>query len=142
MNVEEAIERRFSCRHFSDRKIPDEEIINVINAARLAPSAHNRQNWTFMILKDEKKNQLSRIMLSLLMEIIRTSLHSARLPKSVQRSLKTQVMPFSVSRRKMTCGTRKTFCPSVRQLRICCLKPHQKGLQHCGSETLSTQKIK
>lgn len=65
MNVEEAIERRFSCRHFSDRKIPDEEIMKIINAARLAPSAHNRQNWTFMILKDEKKNQLSRIMLSL-----------------------------------------------------------------------------
>ena len=65
MNVEEAIERRFSCRHFSDRKIPDEEIMNIINAARLAPSAHNRQNWAFMILKGEEKNQLSRIMLSL-----------------------------------------------------------------------------
>ena len=65
MNVEEAIERRFSCRHFSDRKIPDEEIMNIINAARLAPSAHNRQNWAFMILKGEEKNQFSRIMLSL-----------------------------------------------------------------------------
>lgn len=65
MNIEEAIERRFSCRHFSDRKIPDEEIMNIINAARLAPSAHNRQNWAFMILKGEEKNQLSRIMLSL-----------------------------------------------------------------------------
>ena len=65
MNVEEAIERRFSCRHFSDRKIPDEEIMNIINAARLAPSAHNRQNWAFMILKGEEKNHLSSIMLSL-----------------------------------------------------------------------------
>ena len=65
MNIEEAIERRFSCRHFSDRKIPDEEIMNIINAARLAPSAHNRQNWAFMILKGEEKNQFSRIMLSL-----------------------------------------------------------------------------
>ena len=65
MNIEEAIEKRFSCRHFSDRKIPDEEIMNIINAARLAPSAHNRQNWAFMILKGEEKNQLSRIMLSL-----------------------------------------------------------------------------
>ena len=65
MNIEEAIERRFSCRHFSDRKIPDEEIMSIINAARLAPSAHNRQNWAFMILKGEEKNQLSRIMLSL-----------------------------------------------------------------------------
>ena len=65
MNVEEAIEKRFSCRHFSDRKIPDEEIMSIINAARLAPSAHNRQNWAFMILKGEEKNQLSRIMLSL-----------------------------------------------------------------------------
>ena len=60
MNVEEAIEKRFSCRHFSDRIIHDDEIINLINAARLAPSAHNRQNWAFMILK-----HLSRIMLSL-----------------------------------------------------------------------------
>ena len=65
MNIEEAIEKRFSCRHFSDRKIPDEEIMSIINAARLAPSAHNRQNWAFMILKGEEKNQLSRIMLSL-----------------------------------------------------------------------------
>ena len=44
MKVEEAIEKRFSCRHFSDGKIPDEEIMNIMNAARLAPSAHNRQN--------------------------------------------------------------------------------------------------
>ena len=65
MKVEEAIEKRFSCRHFSDRIIHDDEIINLINAARLAPSAHNRQNWAFMILKGEEKNQLSRIMLSL-----------------------------------------------------------------------------
>ena len=111
MKVEEAIEKRFSCRHFSDRIIHDDEIINLINAARLAPSAHNRQNWAFMILKGDEKEHLSRIMLSLFDGIIRTFLHSARLPKSVRKSLKTQVMPFSVSGRKMPCGTRKTFCP-------------------------------
>ena len=65
MKVEEAIEKRFSCRHFSDRIIHDDEIINLINAARLAPSAHNRQNWAFMILKGDEKEHLSRIMLSL-----------------------------------------------------------------------------
>ncbi len=62
MNVTEAIETRHSCRHFSKEHIADEAVKKIIDAARLAPSAHNRQNWAFLILEGERKDRLVSIM--------------------------------------------------------------------------------
>ena len=44
--------QRYSCRSYSDRKVERDVISLVIDAARLAPSATNRQPWTFHIVDD------------------------------------------------------------------------------------------
>ena len=44
---------RYSCRSYdSERPVSREEILKVLEAARLAPSACNRQPWTFVAVTD------------------------------------------------------------------------------------------
>lgn len=54
LSTEEAIRKRRSIRKFSSEPVPDEQIIALIEAARLAPSGCNAQPWRFKIIKDEK----------------------------------------------------------------------------------------
>lgn len=53
MNFEQLTQARYSCRDFDrDRAIDREILINIINSARLAPSACNKQPWLFIIVND------------------------------------------------------------------------------------------
>ncbi|TET90402.1 MAG: nitroreductase [Methanomassiliicoccales archaeon] len=53
MDVAEAIRARRSVRRYKSTPIPDETLQNVLNAARLAPSAENMQPWRFVVVRDE-----------------------------------------------------------------------------------------
>lgn len=46
-------EQRFSCRAYSDRKVERDAILTVLDVARLAPSACNRQPWVFLVADSE-----------------------------------------------------------------------------------------
>jgi len=50
--VLDIIQQRRSVRKFSDRPVQRELLLTCIEAARLAPSAENRQPWRFIILDD------------------------------------------------------------------------------------------
>ena len=52
MNVFEAIEKRRSIRKFKPDPLPEGHLEKVLEAARLAPSAGNRQPWRFVVIKD------------------------------------------------------------------------------------------
>ena len=61
MDVYETISRRKSVRSFRDREIPEEVISRLFGAARLAPSASNRQEWRFVAVRDPvMRKRLSR----------------------------------------------------------------------------------
>ena len=46
---------RYSCRFFyTERPVADEDLQAVLEAARLAPSACNKQPWQFVVVRDEK----------------------------------------------------------------------------------------
>ena len=51
MELNKAIENRISIRKYKIIDVPNEIIEELINYARLAPSAKNRQPWKFMIIK-------------------------------------------------------------------------------------------
>lgn len=51
-NFLELVKKRRSCRDYSEAPVPDELIANCLEAARLAPSACNKQPWRFMIVED------------------------------------------------------------------------------------------
>ena len=52
MDAMEAILTRRSVRQYTGEPVKDEEIRQVIKAASHAPSAHNRQPWHFVVVRD------------------------------------------------------------------------------------------
>lgn len=52
MDVYEAIRTRKSVRAFSDRDVSDEVLDKILDAARLAPSANNKQEWRFIVVRN------------------------------------------------------------------------------------------
>ncbi|HIJ51741.1 MAG TPA: nitroreductase [Planctomycetes bacterium] len=54
MTVLEAIGRRYSCRAYQDKPIEQDKLDSVFEAARLAPSAKNTQDWRFVVVTDKE----------------------------------------------------------------------------------------
>jgi nitroreductase len=52
MDVFDAIEGRKSIRAYKPDEVEDEKLSKVLEAVRLAPSASNRQEWKFVVVKD------------------------------------------------------------------------------------------
>jgi nitroreductase len=60
MELFEAIKKRYSCRAYQKRPVEPEKIDKILDAARLAPSARNFQDWRFVVVTDkESRAQLS-----------------------------------------------------------------------------------
>jgi nitroreductase len=58
----DCIEKRFSVRKFLNKPVEQEKIDILLEAARLAPSASNKQTWHFVVIRDkEKRKQLTAI---------------------------------------------------------------------------------
>ena len=57
MDVIEAIKRRCSVRSYQDQPVEEEKLRSILEAARLAPSASNRQEWRFIVVRDKQSRQ-------------------------------------------------------------------------------------
>ncbi|MBN1787635.1 MAG: nitroreductase family protein [Sedimentisphaerales bacterium] len=57
MDLYQAIRDRYSCRSFAAIKIETEKINRILEAARLAPSAKNLQDWRFVVVTDDFKRE-------------------------------------------------------------------------------------
>lgn len=54
MELQQAITDRRSIRKFTDYYVSDDELVQVMEAARWAPSWANTQVWSFIIVRDKK----------------------------------------------------------------------------------------
>jgi len=62
MDVLEAIRDRRSIRRYHRKDVPDEKLMQVLEAGRWAPSAHNSQPRKFIVVKNEKvRRELAQI---------------------------------------------------------------------------------
>lgn len=60
MEVLEAIRKRYSCRNYESKPLESEKLNAVMEAARLAPSAKNLQDWRFVVSTEpEVKSKLA-----------------------------------------------------------------------------------
>ncbi len=73
MDFFDTIRARKSTRRFADRDVPREDVLSMIEAARLAPSATNEQPWHFVIVRDR---ELKNAMRDTINAIIRGGLES------------------------------------------------------------------
>jgi len=55
MDVIEVIRKRCSVRSYADRPVERDKIERLLEAARLAPSASNRQEWRFVVVTDAER---------------------------------------------------------------------------------------
>ncbi len=61
MDVFAVINQRRSVRAYKPAEIEEEKLRKVLEAARLSPSASNRQDWKFIVVRDrETKKRLAR----------------------------------------------------------------------------------
>jgi len=58
MEVSEAIEKRRSIRKYKPSGISNESLKKILEAARLAPSAGNRQPWRFVVVRNSERKKL------------------------------------------------------------------------------------
>jgi len=54
MNVLEAIRKRYSCRAYQQKAVEPDKLDMILEAARLAPSARNMQDWRFVVVTDSR----------------------------------------------------------------------------------------
>jgi len=54
MTLLEVIRKRYSCRTYQERPIGQEKLDILFEAARLAPSARNEQDWRFVVVTDKE----------------------------------------------------------------------------------------
>ncbi len=57
MEVYEAIRARHSVRSYRDRAVEPAKLARVLEAAHLAPSARNEQEWRFVVVSDPAKKE-------------------------------------------------------------------------------------
>jgi len=55
------IKARRSVRTYAKDEVTDEQVKVLLQAANMAPSAHNQQAWRFIVLRGEKKAELAQL---------------------------------------------------------------------------------
>ena len=54
MALMESIRKRYSCRSYQDKPVEQDKLDEILEAARLAPSAKNMQDWRFIVVADKQ----------------------------------------------------------------------------------------
>lgn len=73
MELNEAIDKRKSIRKYINKEISKEVVECLIDSARLAPSAKNRQPWNFVVVRDTTKNIIADMMIKKESELLQTT---------------------------------------------------------------------
>lgn len=69
----ETIYKRHSIRNFTAQEVSEADLRTILNAANMAPSAHNQQSWRFIVIKGEKKRELVELVNSKAAEFPKSS---------------------------------------------------------------------
>lgn len=54
MEFTDVIEKRYSCKNYSARKVEDEKLTAILNAGRVAPTAKNFQEQRIYVVRSEE----------------------------------------------------------------------------------------
>jgi nitroreductase len=60
----QTIKHRRSVRLFTKQEASDDHINILLQAANEAPSAHNQQSWRFIVMRNQKRQELARLVTS------------------------------------------------------------------------------
>lgn len=57
MELSKVMEERRSVRHYNDKKLDRKTLEDILTYGIMAPSAHNRQPWHFIVVEDQVKKE-------------------------------------------------------------------------------------
>ena len=127
MNVNEAIRNRYSCRSYIDRPIEQEKLASLLEAARLAPSAKNTQDWRFVVVTDKK---------------IRQKLAETTNKPDSFKNAGVIIAGCSNSKDVMTCGQAIAQIDVSIALEHICLQATELGLGTCWIGSFKTDQVR
>jgi len=58
MDIYEVLQNRRSVRKYKTDQVPEEKLVKILEAARIAPSWSNKQCWKFIVVSDPDKKRL------------------------------------------------------------------------------------
>ena len=116
MTVMQAIEARRSIRQYTDAPVTDEELLAVLEAGRLAPSARNLQSWHFTAVRDAA---------------LRSALCEACNGQQMVGQAPVALVIWSDSERMMGCGQSAATIDCSIALSFMLLRAAELGLGSC-----------
>jgi nitroreductase len=128
MDVIEAIRQRRSIRKYRPDAVEEEKLKSILEAGRLAPSAGNRQEWRYIIVKDPKKRAL---------------LSEAALGQTFVKQAPVVIVACAqTDYHKMTCGQLSYLIDVAISLDHMTLKAQEEGLGTCWVGAFEADKVK
>ena len=128
MDVMEAIKKRYSVRSYQDRAVETEKLDSILEAARLAPSASNRQEWRFIVVRDKDIRQR-------LMQAAKDQTFVGQAPVVIAACAKTDS-------HVMTCGQQCYPIDVAIAIEHMALKATEEGLGTCWIGAFYEDKVK
>ena len=127
MDVMEAIKKRYSVRSYQDRAVETEKLDSILEAARLAPSASNRQEWRFIVVRDKDIRQR-------LMQAAKDQAFVGQAPVVIAACAKTDS-------HVMTCGQQSYPIDVAIAIEHMALKATEEGLGTCWIGAFKEEEI-
>lgn len=127
MNVMDAIKGRRSIRKYRSEAVEDEKFAYVLEAARLAPSANNEQNWRFIVVKDKEK----------LAELMKAAAGQEFLSEAP-----AAIVACALKHRIMACGQPTDTVNLSIAMSFVVLEAYEQGLGTCWLGNFSEDKVK
>ena len=128
MDVMEAIKKRYSVRSYQDHAVETDKLESILEAARLAPSASNRQEWRFIVVRDKNIRQG-------LMQAAKDQAFVGQAPVVVVACAKTDS-------HVMTCGQQCYPIDVAIAIEHMALKATEEGLGTCWIGAFYEDKVK
>jgi len=127
MAVLQAIKSRYSCRSYLPKEIEKEKIEHLLEAARLAPSAKNLQDWRFVIVTDKEKKR---------------KLAEAANNQTFLENAGAVIVACSISDYVMRCGQPAGIIDVAIALEHICLAATELGLATCWIGSFYPEKVR
>ena len=128
MDVIEAIKKRYSVRRYQDTAVEKEKLESILEAARLAPSANNKQEWRFIVVRDKDIRQR-------LMQVAKDQAFVGQAPVVIACCAKTDS-------HVMTCGQQCYPIDVAIAIEHMALKATDEGLGTCWVGAFYEDKVK
>jgi len=127
MDVAQAIRSRYSCRNYADKPLEEKKLRAVLEAARLAPSAKNLQDWRFVVVTDKQTKK---------------KVAAAANSQTFLEGAGAIVVACSVSDHVMRCGQAVGPIDVAIALEHMCLQATELGLATCWIGSFYADKVK